>query len=437
MKIIKLQSKKIKFEIDKIRKKQELDLNSVDIKVDRIIQDIKKNGDKSLFSLTKKFDNFEINKTNIKIDARLINKSSYNLSSEVKSAIRLSIKRVKDYQKKKLPKSYKYKDKLGNLLGWNVSPIRRIGIYVPGGTASYPSSLIMTAVLANVAGSKEIAVATPPSVEGVNPAILFTAKLLGIKEIFQIGGAQAIAAMAFGTSSVPKVDKIVGPGNIFVATAKKKVYGKVDIDMVAGPSEVLIISDGSSNSKYIAADLIAQAEHDIDATAICLTTSTRFAEKILDEIDVQSKLLSRSNIIGKSIKKNGKIFVLNSLNDCINFSNYFAPEHLEIFAENPSKIENNITNAGSIFLGEYSAEAFGDYMAGPSHVLPTSGNATFSSPLSVLDFIKYSSYTKISKKGVVSLGNKVMALALEEGLDGHANSIKVRMEKIKKIGKKN
>mgnify|MGYP001065244056 FL=1 len=429
MRITKLDTGKIKIEIDKIRKKQYQHSNDIDKIVEKIVRDIRLGGDKALFSLTKKFDNFVINKNNIKVDSELIKNSLYNVSTKVKSAIRKSVKRVKDYQAKKLPKSYKYKDEYGNVLGWNVRPLKRIGIYVPGGTASYPSSLIMTGTLAKVAGCKEIVVVTPPSKEGINPAILYTAMHLGINEIFQIGGAQAIAALAYGTKSINKVDKIVGPGNIFVATGKKKVFGAVDIDMIAGPSEVLIISNTNSNPKYVAADLIAQAEHDVDATAICLTTSYKHAERILDEIRIQSSLLPRREIIRKSIKRNGKMFILKNLDECVEFSNYFAPEHLEIFVKNPSKIEKKIINAGSIFLGENSAEAFGDYIAGPSHVLPTSGSATFSSPLSVLDFLKYSSYSKISRRGVEALGSDVIALASEEGLDGHADSIKVRLKK--------
>jgi histidinol dehydrogenase len=396
------------------------------------LREVRLRGDKSLFELSRKFDNFELTKKNIRIDQTQINNSSMFLSSDIKSSIKKSIKRVKNYQKKKLPKSHRYKDEFGNILGWNVNPINRIGIYVPGGTASYPSSLIMTATLAKVAGSKELVVSTPPGTQGINPAILFTADQLGIKEVLQVGGAQAIAALAYGTDSVKSVDKIVGPGNIFVATAKKQVFGKVDIDMIAGPSEVLIIADIDANPEYVAADLIAQAEHDVQASAICLTTSMKLAKLISSQIKKQSSSLKRRDIINASIKQNGTIFVLKNLDDCINFSNAFAPEHLEIFVKQSSQVENKILNAGSIFVGENSGEAFGDYIAGPSHVLPTAGSATFSSPLSALDFVKYSSYTKISKLGAKSLGQDVILLAKEEGLDGHANSIALRLEKGKK-----
>jgi len=432
MKIIKLKSSDIKIQINKIRRRQEKDLNVIEKKVDNILREVRLRGDKSLFELSRKFDNFELTKKNIRIDQAQINNSSMFLSSDIKSSIKKSIKRVKNYQKKKLPKSHRYKDEFGNILGWNVNPINRIGIYVPGGTASYPSSLIMTATLAKVAGSKELVVSTPPGTQGINPAILFTADQLGIKEVLQVGGAQAIAALAYGTDSVKSVDKVVGPGNIFVATAKKQVFGKVDIDMIAGPSEVLIIADTNANPEYVAADLIAQAEHDVQASAICLTTSLKLAKLISTQIKKQSSSLKRRDIINASIKQNGTIFVLKNLDDCINFSNAFAPEHLEIFVKQSSQVENKILNAGSIFVGENSGEAFGDYIAGPSHVLPTAGSATFSSPLSALDFVKYSSYTKISKLGVKSLGQDVILLAKEEGLDGHANSIALRLEKGKK-----
>ena len=435
MKIIKLKSSDIKIQIYKIRKRQENNLNIIEKKVNDILSEVRLRGDKSLFELTRKFDDFELTKKNIRINQTQIANSYKHLSSDVKSAIKKSIKRVKDYQKKKLPKSLRYKDEFGNILGWNVNPINRIGIYVPGGTASYPSSLIMTATLAKVAGSKELVVSTPPGIKGVNPAILFTADLLGIKEVLQVGGAQAIAALAYGTNSVKSVDKIVGPGNIFVATAKKQVFGKVDIDMIAVSSEVLIIADISANPEYVAADLIAQAEHDVQASAICVTTSIRLAKLISAQIKKQSLLLKRKDIINASIKRNGTIFVVNNLDDCINFSNIFAPEHLEIFVKKSSQVENKIINAGSIFVGANSGEAFGDYIAGPSHVLPTGGSATFSSPLSALDFIKYSSYTKISKLGARRLGRDVILLAKKEGLDGHANSIALRLQKDKENDK--
>ena len=428
MKILKLSSRSIVTEVTGIRKKQRASTENIERQVDKIVQTVLAKGDSGLTYLTEKFDDVKIKSKDFEIKKTLINASEKTISKEVKLAIQTSYRRVVDYQKRKLPKSYTYKDRLGNTLGWTINPIRKIGIYVPGGTAAYPSTLIMTAALAKVAGSKEIYVVTPPSKGGINPAILYIAKLIGVKKIFQVGGAQAIAALAFGTKTIPKVDKIVGPGNIFVAIAKKKVFGEVDIDMIAGPSEVLIIADQFSNSKYIAADLIAQAEHDTEASAILATNSNKIAKEVRKELKIQSNLLSRRKIINESIKKNGKIYVLRSINDAVKLANELAPEHLQVCVKNPNKVVNQITNAGSIFVGELSAEAFGDYIAGPSHVLPTSGNARFSSPLSVLDFLKYSSYTKISRNGSKRLGSSVVSFAKEEGLDGHANSVSIRLK---------
>ena len=428
MKILKLSSRSIITEVTDIRKKQRASTENIERQVDKIVQTVLAKGDSGLTYLTEKFDDVKIKSKDFEIKKTLINASEKTISKEVKLAIQTSYRRVVDYQKRKLPKSYTYKDRLGNTLGWTINPIRKIGIYVPGGTAAYPSTLIMTAALAKVAGSKEIYVVTPPSKGGINPAILYIAKLIGVKKIFQVGGAQAIAALAFGTKTIPKVDKIVGPGNIFVAIAKKKVFGEVDIDMIAGPSEVLIIADQFSNSKYIAADLIAQAEHDTEASAILATNSNKIAKEVRKELKIQSNLLSRRKIINESIKKNGKIYVLRSINDAVKLANELAPEHLQVCVKNPNKVVNQITNAGSIFVGELSAEAFGDYIAGPSHVLPTSGNARFSSPLSVLDFLKYSSYTKISRNGSKRLGSSVVSFAKEEGLDGHANSVSIRLK---------
>lgn len=428
MKILKLSSRSIITEVTDIRKKQRASTENIERQVDKIVQTVLAKGDSGLTYLTEKFDNVKIRPKDFEIKKSLINASEKTISKEVKLAIQTSYRRVVDYQKRKLPKSYTYKDRLGNTLGWTINPIRKIGIYVPGGTAAYPSTLIMTAALAKVAGSKEIYVVTPPSKGGINPAILYIAKLIGVKKIFQVGGAQAIAALAFGTKTIPKVDKIVGPGNIFVAIAKKKVFGEVDIDMIAGPSEVLIIADQFSNSKYIAADLIAQAEHDTEASAILATNSNKIAKEVRTELKIQSDLLPRRKIINESIKKNGKIYVLRSINDAVKLANELAPEHLQVCVKNPNKVVNQITNAGSIFVGELSAEAFGDYIAGPSHVLPTSGNARFSSPLSVLDFLKYSSYTKISRNGSKRLGSSVVSFAKEEGLDGHANSVSIRLK---------
>ena len=429
MKIISLNKSKIDKEIFNIRKSQEEDFEKVEDLVLKIITSVKKNGDKALSLFTKKFDGILINSNNIKLNKFIIEKSGEKLTAELKSAIKTSIKRVTDYQKRKLTKNYRYKDEFGNKLGWNVSPLERVGIYVPGGTASYPSSLIMTGCLARAAGVKEIIICTPPNKNGINESILYVAKLLKIHEVYQVGGAQAVAAMAYGTKSIPKVNKIVGPGNIFVAAAKKQVFGNVGIDMIAGPSEVLILSDSYANPDFIANDLLAQAEHDSKASAILVTNSKKIAKKVYEQVNKLVKYAKRKNIIKQSLNKNGKIYIMSSVKDCIEFTNKFAPEHLEIFLKNFTKFEKDFKNAGSIFVGENSAEAFGDYIAGPSHVLPTNGNALFSSPLSSLDFIKYSSFTSISKMGMKRLSKNVETLAESEGLYEHSNSVRIRKNK--------
>lgn len=431
MKIYSLKQNAIKSKIIQIRKSQEISYKNVNKIVSSIIDDVKKLGDKAIFKLTKKYDNFDLSSQNLKVKKSLISDSSTTLNSSLKKSIKKAIQRVSSYQKKKLPKSFLFKDNLGNKLGWSVSPLDSVGIYVPGGTASYPSSLIMTAVLARVAGVKKISIVTPPSQDGINKAVLFVADCLKIENIYQVGGAQAIAALAYGTKTIEKVNKIVGPGNIFVANAKKQVFGDVGIDMVAGPSEVLIIADNTANSEIIAADLLAQAEHDVNASSILLTTSKMLAQKVLSDVKKLTKESPRSNIISESLKINGKIFLMNSVKSCIDFSNSFAPEHLELLVNSPDKLLSKITNAGSIFLGKNSAEAFGDYIAGPSHVLPTGGSASFSSPLSSLDFIKYSSVTKISDKGLRSLGENVEVMAESESLFAHKNSISLRLRKKK------
>ncbi len=431
MKIYSLKRNAIKSTIIQIRKSQEISYKNVNKIVSSIIDDVKKLGDKAIFKLTKKYDNFDLSSKNLKVKKSLISDSSARLNSSLKKSIKKAIKRVSSYQKKKLPKSVLFKDNLGNKLGWSVSPLDSVGIYVPGGTASYPSSLIMTAVLARVAGVKKISIVTPPSQDGINKAVLFVADCLKIENIYQVGGAQAIAALAYGTKTIEKVNKIVGPGNIFVANAKKQVFGDVGIDMVAGPSEVLIIADSTANSEIIAADLLAQAEHDVNASSILVTTSKMLAQKVLADVKKLTKESPRSNIINESLKNNGKIFLMNSIKSCIDFSNSFAPEHLELLVNSPDKLLSKITNAGSIFLGKNSAEAFGDYIAGPSHVLPTGGSASFSSPLSSLDFIKYSSVTKISDKGLRLLGENVEVMAESESLFAHKNSISLRLRKKK------
>ncbi|MBQ8342927.1 MAG: histidinol dehydrogenase, partial [Clostridia bacterium] len=318
----------------------------------------------------------------------------------------------------------------GVVIGQKVTPLDKVGLYVPGGTAAYPSTVLMDAIPAKIAGCREIVMVTPPAKDGsVNPDILAAARVAGVTRIFKVGGAQAVAALAYGTESVPKVDKIVGPGNAFVAEAKKQVFGKVDIDMIAGPSEILVLADGTNDPKHIAADLLSQAEHDKMASAVLVTDSEGFATAVAAELERQIPLLSRSEIARTSIDNNGKIIVANDLLDAIEISNEIAPEHLELCLDNPFDYLDKIRHAGSIFMGKYCPEALGDYFAGPNHTLPTSGTAKFSSPLSVDDFVKKSQFCYYTKDGLAKVADKVAAFAMKEGLQAHAKSATVRFEK--------
>lgn len=394
----------------------------------RIVDDVKKNGDKALFKYTKKFDKQNLNKKTVKVSSDEIERANSDVSPELVGHMNLAIKRIESYQKKKLPKSKVYKDSLGNELGWVIRPIERVGIYVPGGKASYPSTVLMTAVPAKVAGVENISVVTPCSNGKVNNEVLVAASLLGIENIYKVGGAQSISALAYGTDSIPKVDKIVGPGNIYVAIAKKLVFGAVDIDMIAGPSEVLVIADGSSPASWVAADLLAQAEHDELAIPTLVTTSLFYAKRVKKEIALQLKKLSRKKIARESVRENGNIYLVKNLSVAAEISNEIAPEHLELCVRSPKRLLKKIKNAGAIFLGSISTETYGDYICGPSHVLPTGGAARFSSPLSVYDFIKMPSIISMSKKGFRSLAGPVIDLAYAESLEAHALSVDVRLK---------
>ena len=319
------------------------------------------------------------------------------------------------------------------MLGQKVTPLERVGIYVPGGTAPLPSSVLMSAIPAKIAGVKEIIMLTPPGKNGEpNPAILACAKIAGVDRVFQVGGAQAIAAMAYGTNTIPKVDKITGPGNIFVATAKKMVYGVCDIDMIAGPSEVLIIADNSAKPQYVAADLLSQAEHDVLASAILITTSSSLIKMVSEEIEKQSEKLPRKKLIQKSLENNGAMVLVKSIKEAVNLANEIAPEHLELCVRDPFSLIGDIKNAGAIFLGEYSPEPLGDYMAGPNHVLPTNGTARFYSPLSVSDFVKKSSIISYSREALENVWQDIAVFAEAESLSAHANSVRIRFEEGKK-----
>ena len=397
--------------------------------VSKIVEDVRRNGDSALFKYTRRFDKFDLNTKNIKITGKEIKKAKNEITTKIRNHLKISARRIREYQKSILPKERTYRDRLGNELGFAVRPIDRVGIYVPGGKAAYPSTVLMTAIPALVAGVKEIAIATPAPNGELNSVVLAAASISGVSEIYRIGGAQAISALAYGTDSVPKADKIVGPGNIYVALAKKIVYGEVDIDCIAGPSEVLILSDGTGKPEWIAADLLAQAEHDEMAVPLLVCTSINFAKHVIKEVKKQLKDLQRRDIAAEAIKRNGRAFIVKSIDDAIKVSNAVAPEHLELCIKSPKSVLKKIKHAGAVFLGHMSAEAFGDYIAGPSHVLPTGGAARFSSPLSVYDFIKMPSVISVSQKGFNKLSGSVIDLAYSENLEAHALSVKVRMKK--------
>ena len=396
--------------------------------VEKILTNIKNKSDKALLEYTKKYDNNIVKSFNDLIVKNDEIESAYlKIDKKIIKSLKHSIKRIKSYHQKQLPKNDIYKDKHGILLGGIWNPIDSVCLYVPGGKAAYPSSLIMNAVPAIVSGVKRI-VMTVPAINGVvNDLVLACAKLLGIKEIYKIGGAQAIGALAFGTKNIEKVDKIVGPGNAYVATAKKKVFGNVGIDMIAGPSEILVIADNKNNPNHIAIDLLSQAEHDELAQSILITNDHKFATEVNKSVDYFLKEIERKEIAKKSWKKFGAIVVCKNLKSCINYSNKIAPEHLEIAVEGSKKYLKYIKNAGAIFLGRYTPEAIGDYIAGPNHVLPTDRTAKFSSGLNVLDFFKRTSIVSCNKKNINEIGKDAIVLANEEGLQAHALSIECRL----------
>ena len=397
--------------------------------INKIISDVQKFGDKALIKYEKKFLKIKSKKINVKFSKNEINKISKKIDNRLKSSIDLAFNRIKQFHSKQKFMPFKYKDRYNNELSYKYSPIDRVGVYVPGGTASYPSTVLMNCIPAIVANVKNIYLTTPALKNSVNPAIIYAAKKCGVKEIYKIGGAHSIAAFAYGTKTIKKVDKIVGPGNTYVAAAKKIVFGEVGIDMIAGPSEVSVVADKYSNPNWIASDLIAQAEHDIYAQSILISNSKDLIKAVNLCLKSQLESLPKKNIASKSIKKFGLAIFANSQKKILDVVNFVAPEHLEINVKNYKNIINNITNAGSIFIGKFSPEAIGDYIAGPNHVLPTSGSAKFSSGLSVSDFLKRHSLIKITKSGIERLGPSVINLAQHEDLDGHANSIKIRLNR--------
>ena len=390
-----------------------------------IIRDVKKNGDKALLKYEKKFGKNSI----IFSKPKEIQKQIKNLDKKVKKSIDLAYSRIFKFHSKQKVKNIFYKDKLQNKLGYKYIPIDSVGIYVPGGTASYPSTVLMNAIPAIVAGTKKIVMANPRNKGKHNPGVLYAAKKCGIKEIYSIGGAQAIAALAYGTKKIKKVNKIVGPGNLYVATAKKEVFGDVGIDMIAGPSEITVVGDKFSNPDWIASDLIAQAEHDELSQSILISKDKNLINKVQKSVSNQIIRLPRKLIAKKSLKSNGILIYVSSDKKLIEVINKIAPEHLEINIKKYKNIINKIINAGSVFIGKYSTEAVGDYLVGTNHVLPTSGSAKFSSGLSVYDFYKRISYVNLSKKGIETLGPSVITLANFEGLAGHAKSVELRIRR--------
>lgn len=398
--------------------------------VSDIIANVRKNGDTAVFDYTQKFDKWDINSSNVKVTEEEIEEAYNNFDKELIEVMKKSAANIADYHKKQLQNSWIETKEDGTILGQKITPIEKVGVYVPGGKAAYPSSTLMCIIPAQVAGVKRIVMMTPAGADGkVAPCTLVAAKITGITEIYKVGGAQAIAALAFGTGTIPKVDKIVGPGNIFVALAKKAVFGYVSIDSVAGPSEILVIADDSANPKNVAADLLSQAEHDELASAILITTSKTLAEEVSKEVDLFTEVLERKEIIRKSLENYGYILVAENMDDAISTANSIASEHLEIITRNPFEVMTKINNAGAIFLGEYSSEPLGDYFAGPNHVLPTNGTARFFSPLGVDAYIKRTSIISYSKSALEESCDDIMCFAKAEGLTAHANSIGVRFNK--------
>ncbi len=397
--------------------------------VNEIITNIRNNGDSALFDYTKKFDKCDITADNILVTRAEIDEAYKKLAPEFVEVMKKSAENIRVFHEKQKRNSWIDTKEDGSILGQRILPIEISGVYVPGGKAAYPSSVLMNVVPAKVAGVERIVMCTPPGKDGsVNPGTLVAADIAGVTEVYKVGGAQAIAAMAFGTESVPKVDKITGPGNIFVALAKKACFGHVSIDSIAGPSEILVLADETANPRYVAADLLSQAEHDEMASAILVTTSADLAEKVSSEIDEFLKTLSRSDIIKKSLDNYGYIFVADNMEDAIDAANAVASEHLEIITKNPFEVMTKIKNAGAIFLGEYSSEPLGDYYAGPNHILPTNRTARFFSPLNVDDFMKKTSIIAYSREGLEKVHKDIELFAKEEGLTAHANSISVRFD---------
>lgn len=429
MKIIKLDETTRQDILSNLLKRSPNQYEEYTQKVNRIMEEVKAKGDEGVFAFTKEFDKADINETNIRVTEAEIDAAYEKIDANLLDVIRKAVIHIRDYHSKQKQFSWFDSDERGIILGQKVTPIDAVGVYVPGGTAAYPSSVLMNVLPAKVAGVGRIAMVTPPNAKGeIYYGTLVAAREAGVTEIYKVGGAQAIAALAYGTKSIKKVDKIVGPGNIYVALAKKSVYGHVSIDSIAGPSEILVLADETANPKFIAADLLSQAEHDELASSILITTSKEIAEQVSIEVDKFLEVLERKEIMEKSLDKYGYILLASDMEEAIAATNEIASEHLEILTKEPFMTMTKIKHAGAIFLGEYSSEPLGDYFAGPNHVLPTNGTAKFFSPLGVDDFIKKSSIISYSKEALKEVHEDIITFANAEGLTAHANSIKVRFD---------
>lgn len=429
MRTVKLNQASIETLLEDLLKRSPNSYGEYESAVAEILQDVKTRKDEALFAYTEKFDHAKLTADTVQVTQEEIDQAYKEVDPALLEVIRKALVNIRRYHEKQKRQSWFATEEKGTMLGQKIVPLQRVGVYVPGGKAVYPSSVLMNVIPAKVAGVDEIIMTTPPGKDGkLNPSTLVAAKEAGVDTIYKVGGAQAVAALAYGTQSIPKVDKIVGPGNIFVALAKKAVYGQVGIDSIAGPSEILVLADKTANPRYVAADLLSQAEHDELASAILITTSETLAKKVEEEIEGFLKVLSRREIIQKSLENFGYILLADTMGEAIDAANAIASEHMEIVTENPFEVMTKIRNAGAIFIGENSSEPLGDYFAGPNHVLPTNGTAKFFSPLSVDDFIKKSSIISYSREALEKIHSDIERFAEAEHLTAHANSIKVRFE---------
>ena len=417
--------------LDKLFARGENASSQVEAAVRTILHDVKSKGDRALIAATRKFDQVRLTPDRLEVTADELDQALAALPKADRTALQSAAKRIRAFHRKQVQSSWQYQDELGVTLGQKITPLERVGVYVPGGKAAYPSSVLMNIIPAKVAGVAEIIVVSPPSADGdqygMQPGVLAAARLAGADRVFRVGGAQAIAALAYGTQTIPRVDKIVGPGNIYVATAKRLVFGQVAIDNIAGPSEVLVIADETASPAYIAADMLSQAEHDEMAAPLCLTTSEPLAKAVVDALTHQLRVLSRRAIAAASLKQYGAVLIARDRAEVVQLANALAPEHVELLVKNPRAWIKDIRHAGAIFLGSLSTEPFGDYIAGPNHILPTGGTARFSSPLGVYDFLKRTSIIEASALAIRTLGPHIMRLAAMEGLEAHARAVEHRL----------